>query len=172
MSGNNLNGLEELFDYKNKLAEDVLTNEAIVALLSDDCIATAHPECLMYNQVFPYEFVPETVEHGQTFICFEVDIRGVDNKTFLSPSIYVWIFTHKSKMRLPSGGVRIDKLASEIVSVLNGSRYYGLGELNLYSVKRFSPGTDYYGRLITFNTKDFNRIYPNGKESPINRKGV
>lgn len=162
--------LDEFFDYKNQLAEDLLTNEAIVRLLSDDCKTIEQPERLMYKQIFPYEYVPDTVEHGQTFICCDVDIQRSSNKTFLQPALYVWVFTHKSKLRLPGGGVRTDRLASEIAKVLNGSRSYGLGELDLYSVKRFAPITDYQGKVMLFQATDFNRFTPSGKPAPSNRK--
>jgi len=164
-------GLDELFDYKNQLMDDLLTNETILRLLDDNCDTLPDPKDLIYSQVFPFEYVPEVVEHGQTFICSEVDIKNVINKTFLLPAIYIWVFTHKSKIRLQDGGgVRTDKLSSEIVKMINGSRFYGLGELNLDSARRFSPIPNYQGRIFTFVTKDFNRISPTGKPVPANRK--
>lgn len=162
--------LEEFFDYKNQLMADLLTNDTIVRLLTDDCTYINNPETLVYNQVFPYEYIPETIEHGQTFICCDVDIQKSVNKTFLLPVLYIWVFTHKSKLRLPEGGVRTDKLASEIAKTINGSRYYGLGELDLYSAKRFAPITDYQGKVLTFHATDFNRFTPSGKTVPTNRK--
>lgn len=162
--------LEEFFDYKNQLVADLLTNDKIVRLLTDDCTYINNPEILVYNQVFPYEYIPETIEHGQTFICCDVDIQKSVNKTFLLPVLYVWVFTHKSKLRLPEGGVRTDKLASEISKTINGSRYYGLGELDLYSAKRFAPITDYQGKVLTFQATEFNRFTPTGKPVPANRK--
>lgn len=161
--------LDEFFAYKNQLAEDLLTEEKIVRLLDDDAVST-DSEKLMYSQVFPYEFVPDTVEHGRTFICCDVDIARVENKTFLSPVLYIWIFTHKSLLRLPEGGVRIDKLAHEIAKKIDGSRNYGLGVLNLYSVKRFAPMMDYQGKVLIFRTRDFNTVAPTGKGIPANRK--
>ena len=149
--------------------KDLLTNESIVSLIQrDTTVETA--ESLAYTQVFPYEYLPETVDKGQTFICFDVDVSGVSNKTLLTPVIYIWVFSHKSNLRLPEGGVRPDKLCSEICKVINGSRFYGLGELNLYSVKRFSPMTDYQGKLMTFYAKEFNRTYDGSKPIPSNRK--
>ena len=170
MSCDYLVGLDELFDYKNQLMDDLLTNTDIVKLMSDDGKTEVAPETLMYTQVFPYEFVPDVTEHGQTFICCEVDIKEVLNKTYLVPALYIWVFTHKSKVRLPGGGVRTDKLSSIITSIINGSRMYGLGELNLQSAKRFSPITNYQGWILTFYAKDFNRLAPSDKKVPANRK--
>ena len=111
--------LEEFFDYKNQLMEDLLTNPRIVQLLCDNDIIPEHPEKLVYEQVYPYEYIPDTVEHGQTFICCDVDIQRSINKTYLLPVLYIWVFSHKSKLRLPEGGVRTDKLASEIAKTID-----------------------------------------------------
>lgn len=162
--------LDEFFNYKNQLMEDLLTNAEIVKLMSDSCAITDSPVDLCYTQIFPFEYIPDTVEHGQTFICFDVDVQKSLNKTFLIPVIYIWVFTHKSKMRLPEGGIRVDNICSEIAKTINGSRMYGLGELDLYSVKRFAPISDYQGKVMMFEATDFNRTQPTGKPVPTNRK--
>ena len=161
--------LSEFFDYKNKLMEDLLTNPEIVKLL-DDSVKLKDAKQLAYTHVFPYEYIPDTVEEAKTFICFDVDVQESINKTFLLPTLYIWVFSHKSKLRLLEGGVQTDKLASEIAKAINGSRFYGLGELDLYSVKRFAPVTDYQGKVMTFHAKEFNRLSPNNKPIPSNRK--
>lgn len=161
--------LDEFFDYKNQFMEDILTEESIVKLLNED-VSMEDAGSLVYTQVFPYEYVPETVEHGLTFVCTDVDISSAQNKTYYNPTLYVWVFTHKSLLRLPEGGVRTDKLAHEIAKKLNGSRFYGLGELDLRSVKRFAPMMDYQGKVLIFDAQDFNRLSPTGKTIPANRK--
>lgn len=148
--------------------KDLCCNQNIVTLITDDFESDVPNHTLPYSQIYPYEFIPETVNNGQTFICFDVDVAEVINKTFYVPVLYVWAFTHKSKMRLPDGGIRIDQLSSEIDKVLNGSRFYGLGELNLRSVGRFSPILDYQGRVLTYYAKDFNRS--SSKSPPSNRR--
>lgn len=161
--------LSEFFDYKNKLMEDLLTNSEIVKLL-DDSVELKNAKQLAYTHVFPYEYIPDTVEEAKTFICFDVDVQESINKTFLLPTLYIWVFSHKSKLRLREGGVQTDKLVSEIAKAINGSHFYGLGELDLYSVKRFAPVTDYQGKVMTFHAKEFNRLSPNTKPIPSNRK--
>lgn len=161
--------LEEFFDYKNQLMKDILTNESIVKLIDEKIdIDSAH--LLAYERVFPYEFIPKTIEYGNTYVCFDVDIQKQLNKTFYMPTIYVWAFSHQSKLRLPEGGVRTDKLVSEIAKAINGSRLYGLGELDLQSVRRFAPVADYQGKVMTFQATEFNRPAPNMRPLPSNRK--
>lgn len=161
--------LQEFFEYKNTLIEDLLTNKSIVELLNES-VSLDKAKKLVYKQVFPYEYIPETVEQGKTFVCIDVDISRSLNKTFLLPTLFVWVFTHKSKLRLPEGGVRTDKLCSEISKVINGSRKYGLGELELMGVKRFAPITDFQGKVMTFSATEFNRLYDPHKPVVSNRK--
>lgn len=162
--------LDEFYDYKNQLMEDILTTEPIVKLLCEDSDYIMPAVDLAYKQVFPYEYIPETIEHGQTFICFDVDIQKAASQTYLLPVIYVWIFAHKSRLRLPEGGVRTDMLAAELAKKLNGSRMYGLGTLDFYSSKRFAPIADYQGKVLTFHAVDFNTPRPTGQRVPSNRK--
>lgn len=161
--------LEEFFDYKNQLMQDLLTNDAIISLVEKGT-PTERANELAYTRVFPYEYIPTAVDQAGTYICFEVDIQKIINKTFLSPTLYVWVFTHKSRMRMDGGGILVDKLVSEVERTINGSRKYGLGELDLNSVKRFAPSADYYGKVMTFCATDFNRPAPNKKPIPSNRK--
>ena len=161
--------LDEFFDYKNELMKTLCSNERVVRLVTDSKEAPVPNYDLRYTQIFPFEFVPETVEEGQTFICFDVDIAEVQDKTFYTPALYIWVFTHKSKRRLEEGGVRTDQLAVEIDKELNGSRYFGLGTLELASVGRFAPITDYQGRVLTYSARDFNRAGIS-KKPPANRK--
>ncbi len=163
--------LDEFYHYKNRLMGDLLTNETIVKLV-DEKVSMDKAGTLAYKNIFPCEYVPETVQNGETFICFDVDIQRVESKTYLLPVLYIWVFTHRSSLRLPDGGgVRTDKICSEICKTINGSRKYGLGELELYSVKRFAPMTDYQGKVMTFSATDFNRPHFTSKPIPANRRG-
>lgn len=161
--------LQELFDYKNQLMGDLLTSREIVKLVDDE-VDPENAEQLAFTHIFPCEYIPETVENGYTYICFDVDIQSVGSKTYLMPTLYVWVMSHRSKLRLPEGGIRTDKLCSEICKKINGSRYYGLGQLNLYAVKRFVPLTDYQGKCMIFHATDFNRLYDPNRETPVNRR--
>lgn len=161
--------LNDFYDYKNQLMGDILTTKEIVKLINED-VPFEDAVSLAYTQVFPFEYIPETVEIGRTFVCFDVDVQKAMNKTFLVPTLYVWVFSHKSKLRLPEGGVRPDKLCAAICEKINGSRDYTLGELKIYAAKRFAPMTDYQGKVLTFTGTEFSRVYDPQKPIPSNRK--
>ena len=164
--------LEELNDYKNRLMMDLCCDPDVVRIITGNDKASVPNHELPYTQIFPYEYVPETVDEGKTFICFDVDITSVPNKTIYLPAVYIWIFTHKSRMRIETeqgGRILVDELAAVIDRKLNGSRYYGLGTLELDSAPHFKPVTDYLGRALIYAAKDFNR--PKGRvNAPSDRK--
>ena len=111
--------LEDIFDYKNKLMEELITNQTIVDLIAPNRNYADNPEGLIYKTVFPFEYVPDTLEDAATYICYDVDVQKSFDKTYLEPTLYVWVLTHKSLMRLDEGGVRVDKIVSEITKMLN-----------------------------------------------------
>ena len=160
--------LEELFDYKNLLMKELCGNTAIVQMLTGNDDAAVPNHGLPYTQVYPFEFVPETVDDAKTFVCFDVDIASVPNETFYVPVLYVWVFTHKSLLRMPKGGLLLDSIAIELDKMLSGHRYYGMGKLKLDSVNRFVPIQDYQGRVLTYYAKDWYK--PGQKPTPANRK--
>jgi len=161
--------LVEFYDYKNLLMKDLCCNENVVKLVTGNDAAPVPNHKLPYTQIFPYEYVDATVDEAKTYICFDVDIVSVPNKTYYIPVLYIWIFTHKSLLRMPNGTLLLDRLSAEINLMLNGSRYFGLGELKLDSVNRFYPIHDYSGRALVYYARDWNRLTAN-KSIPSNRK--
>lgn len=147
--------IKAFFNYKDQFMEDILTNPRIVDLITEGN-PPDDPRDLVYRQVFPYEHIPEAVEHGQTFICVDVDLTKSHDSTYIYPVIYVWVFTHKSLMSISTGGVRVDEICSEIDEQIKGSYEYGMGKLDLYSSRRFAPMTGYQGKCLMFQAKDWN----------------
>lgn len=162
--------LRNVFDYKNQLMHDLLENENIVKLI-DSNIPIADARKLAYKKVFPYEYLPDTANNGDTFVCFDVDVLEVYNKTFLSPTLYVWIFTHRTNMRLKEGGLRVDELCALLCEKINGSRDYGMGQLEFQSMRRFAPMTDFQGKCLTFKAVDVNKYHEPIFKAPARRGG-
>lgn len=161
--------LQEFYDYKNRLMMDLCSNEEIVKLVTGQEKPKVPARNLAYEQIYPYQFIPETENNARTFICFDVDIARAPNKTFYYPVIYIWVLVHKSKMKTDGLGCRTDAITCAIDRMLNGNRFYGQGALELGPVERFIPTTDYLGRGMVYYTRDFNRT-PGMKQVPGNRK--
>lgn len=164
---------EVFYNYKDQFIGDILTDDDIVRLIDEDFdLDNGDRRSLVYSKVFPLEYVPETVEEANTYILCDVDVSKAYNSPYVEVTLYVWVMMHKSLLILPDGqGVRIDKIVSKIVDRVNGSRYYGLGELALQSTRRISSViADYQGRQITFKATDTAGFYDPDKPTPKNRR--
>lgn len=148
--------LEELSKYKIEIMKRLCLNSKIQTLILLYESQNQGKE-MMYRYIFPYAFVPDTVASSNTFICFDLEVQRVENRTFKDINIMFWTFTHQSLMRTDEG-IRTDILADEIDKILNGNRDLGIGTVELKNVGRVNPAKDYHGRTLLYKAVDFNRV--------------
>ena len=148
--------LEEISDYKIKIMKALCQSKSIqkLVMLRE---STREGREMMYTNIYPYSFVPETVTKANTFICFEIEVKRVLNRTFKEMDIIFWIFTHQSLIRT-NEGIRPDVLSNEVDKIFNGSREFGLGTTELKIVSLVNPAKDYHGRTLVYKSTEFNRV--------------
>ena len=150
--------LEELTLYKNKLMQSFCTSEKLPTYLAVEGEPIMYGQDLPYNRVFPYAHVPQVKDEARSFICFELEVPTVKSNVIKTIQINVYVISHQNLMRLPDGGgMRIDAMASEVDKILNGSSEFGLGTVELMSLRSFNPITGYYGRELKYRVLDINR---------------
>lgn len=149
--------LEEFTEYKQTLMKAICTSDTIVDLMkleTDPVDITGRD--MRYKRIFPYNYVPYTIEHAQTFICFTVTAPNVRDNLIAELRLTVYVFTHQDIMRTDKG-VRTDLLVSEIDKLLNGSTKYGLGKVSLKACDVMQvPARGYSGLYSVYSVKDFN----------------
>ena len=148
--------LEELSKYKIEIMKRLCLSKEIQSLILFSESENQGKE-MMYKNIFPYAFIPDTVTDASTFICFDLEIQRVQNRTFKDINMLFWIFTHQSLMRTENG-IRTDIIANEVDKILNGNKNFGLGTSELKKVLRINPAKDYHGRSLIYKTVDFNRV--------------
>ena len=148
--------LEEFTEYKQTLMKAICTSDRIVELLklNTDPVGIQWRD-MRYKRIFPYNYVPYTIETAQTFICFTVTAPNVKDNLIAELRLTVYVFTHQDIMRTDSG-VRTDLLVSEIDKLLNGSTKYGLGKVSLRACDVMQvPAQGYSGLYSVYTVKDF-----------------
>jgi len=115
------------------------------------------------NKMFDYSFVNSTTQEVTAYIFVEADVYRVKNRQIKNLALYVTIACHKNFMRLDptifSGvaGNRRENLARHIDSVLNFSDLFGIGELQLHSIKTGNLGNGFTLKELEYRIPDFNR---------------
>lgn len=149
--------LEEFTSYKQTLMEAICTSDKITELMkldTDDPSITGRD--MRYSRIYPYNYVPLTIEIAQTFICFTVTAPNVRDDIISELRLTVYVFCHQDLMRT-SKGMRTDLLVSEIDKLLNGSTKYGLGKVSLKMCDVMQvPCKGYSGLFSVYSVKDFN----------------
>lgn len=161
--------LLELGEYKQTIVTKILKAQDIIPIILpnpnsnyeiDDQLL-GDPKQGLEGCVYPFLYVPDTVEAAKTFICIETDVLKVVNQHVVDLRLYVQIFTHKSLMQYTEvgmSGTRVDILISKTDKLLNSSRDFGIGRLKLDGCNIVFPQQDYYGRILIYNMSDFNTI--------------
>lgn len=149
--------LEEFTTYKQTLMKAICTSDAIVELMKlDSDPQTITGRDMRYKRIYPYNYVPLTIETAQTFICFTVTAPNVKDNLITELRLTVYVFTHQDLMRTDTG-MRTDLLVSEIDKLLNRSIEYGLGKVTLKMCDVMQvPCQGYSGLFSVYTVKDFN----------------
>ena len=149
--------LEEFTEYKNKLMQAICTSSTIVNLLKLDTDSVSITgRDMRYQRIYPYNYVPQTIEVAQTFICFTVTAPNVRDDLITELRLTIYVFTHQDLMRTENG-MRTDLLVAEIDKLLNGSTKYGLGKVSLKGCDVMQPPAQGYSGLYSvYSVKDFN----------------
>ena len=144
--------LEELTEYKKKLAELFNKSDEIKKLL----IIDDKNNNLMYKQIYPYAYVPDIQTKANIYLCFDVEVPRTSpiSNIIKDVSVRVYIITHETLM-LTNDGLRNDLLANKVDKILNANRDFGMG-LGLISVKSFNNIEKHYGVELYYETIEFN----------------
>ena len=142
----------------------------ILRLLADDNTITAQSDEAdetISQYMFDYGYVDGTTTETNAYICVEADIPAVPTDSFQDIRIYVTVICHKLFMKLdPSKftliGNRRDNLVRYIDSELNGSDIFGVGKLDLDSIKTISAPNGFTAKEIAYSVSDYaNRTVSN-----------
>ena len=133
--------------YKKTLMQVICTSTPIVNLMKlDSDSADITGRDMRYNRIYPYNYVPLTIETAQTFICFTVTAPNVKNNIIADLRLTFYVFTHQDLMRTENG-MRTDLLVHEIDKLVNGSTKYGLGKVELKGCDVMQPPAQGYSGL-------------------------
>lgn len=156
--------------WKNKAINMILSNDEILSLFekSDEEL-----ENIVYSNIFPYGYTPETQGNTDLYITIQCSIPQMAyRQVWEHPFLTIRLICHQDKMRLNKAGVsatRLDYLSMLIDKLLNGTSGWGYGELSLVSNTEDSMSEKYKYREMIFQSKDLNNDLCGGKNGVDSR---
>jgi hypothetical protein len=153
---------QELGQNKNSILMKLIENDDIVKCLTRNESNFLDPplpsdfdrSSLIYNNIYPYKFVPTVETTAKTFITMSFGYKP-NGMTFKNGSIYFYIITHKDLLRTDYGVLRYDFLVNKIDEVFNSSRDLGIGKLPFYGMDDILVNDNYSGIYLAYKSTEF-----------------
>lgn len=145
--------------YKRKLITSIVNSPDLITLVNDDYVEDG--ECvnsddLIYQQIFPYYYIPETQTEAQSYVIMKVNGLGIKNKIYNKAEVYICVVSHQERMQAKGGGTRIDLMGEVIEELFNGRDDFGFGEMELISNIESEVNSTHRCRILRFMVEDFN----------------
>lgn len=157
MNGINDNLIE---DYRNVITNEILSNETIVKILSNDKCDLETADELLWKHLVPQQYIPDTITETGSYILYDLDeevlfSKGSTHSTYTELTLYFWIFTHKDMPRY-GGKLRNDILTRELKRIFGGVNNMGISRNHLiYNKVYVRINSKYAGRLVAFRITDW-----------------
>ena len=146
--------------YKNKLMSSIINSPELIALVNDSYIEGGEiidANGLVYKQIFPFYYIPDTQTETLSYVIMKVNGLGVSGKIYNKAEVYICVMSHQDIMKVEdAGGTRIDLMGEIIEDLFNGRDDFGFGEMELKSNAEININTTYRGRELRFFVEDFN----------------
>ena len=135
--------------YKNKAMNQIVHNSEIVRAIGEPI---SSGEELLYQNIFPFFRIPDTVTETRTYITVCVDVpESFHPKDYIREvALKICIIVHQSMMETALGATRLDYIAAEIDRIFSDSAGYGLGRLHVVSSTETSLDQFHRMREIIF----------------------
>lgn len=154
---------KELSIYKNQIAADLLANKDIVQAIKEVIPPERLKEIddLMYTYIFPYDYIPQTLQEVGCYICYELYVPKVSTVNyFFKDMIFEFnIICHQDVMKTGYQATRTDYIAALIEEIFNGNTSYTYKDLELVSSVPGHVTQAHRCRTVRFAAEDFNKEF-------------
>jgi len=153
--------LSEITTYKNTILTKLISNENIVKALGNnvanflDVPFTANPRTLLFENIFPYAFVPDTQEDQQSYITIMFKFKK-GKHYYKVGSIGFYVFSHKDILKTNYPWLRTDYIINQIDEIFNESKELGIGELQFNRMEDVKVSNVHSGCYIEYTDLSFN----------------
>ena len=155
--------LDELINYSSQIITDLSNSPIVVGLMLDkspDAVTEDEMDAAR-GKMYDFDYIDETVQSAGAFIMVDVDMVAAPSGTIKSIETYVQIVVSKTYMKLDPRkfkgmrGNRRDNLMRQIDLLINGSRDYGIGKLQLVTARTANVPAAFSSKLLTYRIPDY-----------------
>lgn len=139
---------------KNEAVAKLIASDEVIKAMGNDDIE--ENDEAMYKYIFPYFYIPYTIEGSHSYICVKVIMTGRQsvNDLFGNYSVIIWVIVNQSLMQMDGvgGATRLDHLADMVETIFAGSEAFGTKRLQIIGNTEDDLDTRHRARKLTFTT--------------------
>ncbi len=149
-----------LEDYRNVITNEILSNETIIKILSNDELDINSADELLWKHLIPQQYIPDTITETGSYILYDIDenilySKNSNHTTYTELTLYFWIFTHKDMPKYKEK-LRNDILVRELKKLFSEIDNMGISKNHLIYNRIYNSVNDkYIGRLMAFKITDW-----------------
>lgn len=156
--------IDQLVEYPAKAIHKIGTDKTVAALLTNDPdidMSSDEADDIFDKYLYDYGYVDDSATESRAYICAEAEATKSMTSAVQNVKLYVTVVCHKRFMSIDPAkfpgmiGNRRDNIVRYADRLLNGSDIFGIGKLQLESVKTMSAPVGYTARELTYRVADF-----------------
>lgn len=156
--------LSEITTYKNTILTQLIQNDNIVKALGNvspnflDLPSITQPRDLLFKNIFPYAFIPDSQDIQNSYITamfkFRNDTRS--GNFYKLGCVGFYVFSHQDIIKTDYPWLRPDFIVGEIDMLFNESRDLGIGKLQFNRMEDVKLSNVHSGCYIEYSDMSFN----------------
>lgn len=156
--------IDELIDFKENVISAIAESQTVIGLIANDPnidLDSDRAEDIIEENIFDFDYVDRTVVRTDAFVMVETEMTRPSSGMMTEWYVYVQVVSNKSYNKLDKKlfkglkGNRKDNLVREIDYLLNGSRDFGVGKLELIHVDPATVPDTFTSTMLTYQVVDF-----------------
>ncbi len=157
--------VDELVDYNQRVRNRILASPEVMRLIANDpTLDLDSPAAEEWEEhIIDHAWIDDTVQESGAFVTIDVDVPSMQTGTIKDMRVYVEVLVSKTFMPLSASlfngckGNRRDNIVRQIDLLINGSYDFGIGRLDLSSIRTVNTANKFSGKLLTYEVSDFAR---------------
>ena len=155
--------VDALINFSAKIIQKIAASQEVVGLMLNDpdILMTSEAALNIYDDLYDYDYIDDTIDGDKALIMVDVDMLGQSSSTMSDYVIYVQVVCTKKYMKLTPSlfkgvrGNRCNNIVRQVDLLLNGSREFGVGKLELKAINTANVPKNLTSKLLTYKLVDF-----------------
>lgn len=155
--------LDEIIDYNSEAINKIISSTEVMRLISNELNYNPDDEAAerWEEHVNDHNWVDDTIQEVTAYVLIDSEMVKAPSGSVKTMALYVQVVCHKQYMKLDSDmfpgvkGNRRDNICREIDLLLNDSKDFGIGRLELTSATLANAPEGFTSRVLTYQVPDF-----------------